>query len=70
MPSKLIIPFHFHFDSMCQPYTPNLTTAFNTSQGGGKSLSSKVMELDRESLLTLNLNKQPFLFITLLHFYS
>lgn len=32
MPGKLIIPFHFHFHLMCRPYTPNLTTAFNTSQ--------------------------------------
>lgn len=74
MPGKLIIPFHFHFDLMCQPHTPNLTAAFNTSQeegglGGGTSLSSKVTELDQESLLTVNLNKGPFLFITLLHFF-
>lgn len=25
MQGKLIIPFHFHLDLMCQPYTPNLT---------------------------------------------
>lgn len=44
MPGKLIIPFHFHFDLMCQPHTPNLTAAFNTSQeergkGGGLQVS-------------------------------
>lgn len=25
MQGKLIIPFHFHLDLTCQPYTPNLT---------------------------------------------
>lgn len=76
MPGKLIIPFHFHFHLMCRPYTPNLTAAFNTSQKSEekknkkqeyKSLTSKVMEPDHESLLTVNLNKEPFPFITLLH---
>lgn len=78
MLGKLIIPFHFHFQLTCRPYTPNLTTAFNTSQKREresekkqkyKSLTLKVMEPDHESLLTVNLNKEPFPFITLLHFF-
>ena len=33
MQPKLIIPFHFHLDLMCQQQTPNLTTnCLNTSK--------------------------------------
>lgn len=35
MQGKLIIPFHFHLDLMCQPHTPNLTTnSFEHFTGG------------------------------------
>lgn len=44
MPGKLIIPFHFHFHLMCRTYTPNLTTAFNTSQKSAKKNKKKTQE--------------------------
>lgn len=67
MQGKLIIPFHFHLDLMCQPYTRLIwpQTAFSTSgrnplklkntTSSTSFLVTRTVGEEREPLLTVNL---------------
>lgn len=75
MQGKLIIPFHFHLDLMCQQCTPNLTTncftgeSFEQKEKKNKKtrsstsfLVTKTAGQEHEPLLTVNLNNKACFF--------
>lgn len=78
MQGKLIIPFHFHLDLMCQPYAPNLTTNcfqhFTGESFEQKNTTSfsvtEMMGQEHEPLLTVNLNKKESVFSFSFHHFS